>query len=240
MEMMLQSIMIEASPAPGATLALSLDSIVYIIIVIFWVLANVSRQKKRRRDLEEMPNEPPPIPRGGRPMDDELREMIETLTGQKLDRPQAPTPPPLVEHPPGPRAPQPSPSQLSKHVRPDRDRRHVRRQPASPPPTPAAATAVRAAQAEQSARLEVLSNASAAAANVQTAMTMTIKTVANRMKPINLPSLRMGVSGGEHLGHARPLVSASDLKDPETLRRAVIFQTIVGPPKALEQPSSGP
>lgn len=73
------------------TLAVTPEGVVWLIIVFIWGVAQMINQAKRGRTRSLPSDEPPRRTQ----MDEQLRELLETMTGTQLDRPpQAPPPPP--------------------------------------------------------------------------------------------------------------------------------------------------
>lgn len=217
-------------------LAISLDGIFYLIIIFFWVMGQfASMNKKKRRRMEDMerpsespaPRTAPPLPRvqrgrtatpAGQPerpapqMSEEWREIIETITGQKLVLPED-TPPALPVQPPRPKA-APKPKV---------------QKPRTPPPPPAAAvTASRfAADATPGEGLDM------AHAKLKPSSGMTMKSMSLGMPPLRLNAMRMSMSERGSITRKR-VMSPADFKQPGSLKRAIVSQLILGPPKAME------
>jgi hypothetical protein len=141
------------SPLLQPPVAAGLDVIIWMVVLVFWAIAQASQQKKRqqRRQQGLPPEEPRPAPDStepvGSPLDDPFRELMETLRRsqeEKTEPPPAPVAPARpMPRPLPPRAPTPPHRpvvrpQFETSRRPDP---LVRRRATAPAATPAPAMA---------------------------------------------------------------------------------------------------
>ncbi|MFH0908434.1 MAG: hypothetical protein V1929_06710 [bacterium] len=185
-----------------------IEGIIYIVILIIWGISQAIR--KSRKGDQPMPG--PAVPRPPNQMPDDLRTMLETLTGQKFEPIRAPPPPPP----------------LPTDVAPCRDRVPRRRAPVpqavqmrSPPPRwQPEATAIQVELSHEIPRSVVAS--------------LTLKGLTSGMKSVRIPTANTGMAMpmASHFGTGRgsPVL---DLRDRNRLRRAIMGRILLGPPKAL-------
>jgi type IV secretory pathway VirB10-like protein len=201
--------------ASFATAGGGIEGLIYFIIIALWVLGKVLRKKKPeerqaapRRSYEPQPSESEIPP--------DLREMLETLTGQKFEPARAPPPPApsRVEGPP------PVPSDIPKR----------RKQAAAVAERKAELAAESAELAEQEKKFY----AQAASRNrPDAALTVAMRSISAGMKIIQTPALRAGIAVTMSAQSSDPS-ELNFLKDREALRRAIICREVLGKPKAFE------
>ena len=202
-----------ASMPPVTRADSGIEGIIYVVILIIWGIAQAIR--KGRQGSEPGPGPAIP-PRAPNQMPDELREMLETLTGQKNEPVRAPPPPPPV------------PAQAA----PRRDRVPRRRAPvpqatprmAPPPPPPRQQPDLPPIQVELPRELPRSVVAS-----------MTMKGMTAGMKSVRLPTASAGMA--MHMASnftPNRGIPALDLRDREKLKQAMMGRILLGPPKALE------
>jgi hypothetical protein len=198
-----------------------IEGLIYLVILVLWIFSKVFRRKQQPSDTMDN-REATDTDRGEMPED--LREMLETLTGQKIEPVRAPPPPPPIEY----RAPPPPPhGDIPKR----------RKQAAAA----AAKAAQRLAEVEQeTANTRQVYAAGLTARVTQTrssdaaVLTMAMRSVSSGMAMTQMPSLGAGVSltmGARAAGpgRLRYLLGGSD-----ELRRAIISREVLGRPKAFE------
>jgi hypothetical protein len=189
--------------------------IIYLFIVFIWVLARLAGQGKRRK--QQPPAGAPGVPPRRRPpvISDDLREMLETLTGQKLEIPEAPAPPPPPATPP--RATPMRGLAAARRQEQERQRRERRVALAPTPPPPLVYATEPALPASEPPAV------THAGARKGSAMAMVAV-------PVQSTSFRIAHMGSSRVG--LPPGWLADLKQAKTLRNAVVYETILGPPKA--------
>jgi hypothetical protein len=187
-----------------------IEGIIYLVILIFWGISQAI--KKGRKGNQPTSN--PTAPQVPGEMPQELREMLETLTGQKIEPVRAPPPPPP----------------LPAATAPRRDRAPKRRMPApqattrpSPPPSRwlAESPAIQVELSNEIPRSVVAS--------------LTLKGLTSSMKSVRIPTANTGMAMpmASHYGTGRGTPTL-DLRDRDKLRQAIMGRIILGPPKALE------
>lgn len=229
---------------PLPSLALDVGGLIYLIIIVIWIISRM-KASKREQSGEDMPESPRPA--NMPPLNDEIREMLETLTGQKIERPQAPTPPELREMveselPTPPPMPQRTrqPAGRFQNTRQNRLERKLadaraRAEAHKRRVEQAQAERVRVSQAPPlQPEPEYSQPAEVTATIASPGATMSMRTITTRITPIKLPTIRMGLSSGMMRESGCPIVESAQLHDRDTLRRAIVSQIILGPPKALE------
>lgn len=187
-----------------------IEGIIYLVILIFWGISQAIR--KSRRSNEPTPDSSAPQAPGEMPQ--ELREMLETLTGQKFEPVRAPPPPP-----PLPAAAVPRRDRVPKRRAPVPQ---TATRPTPPPPR---------WQAEEPVIQVELSHEIPRAA----VASMTLKGLTSSMKSVRIPTANTGMSMpmASHYGTGRG-TPALDLRDRDKLRQAIMGRILLGPPKALE------
>lgn len=86
---------------------LPMEALIWIIIAFLWVVAQlVSQYKEKQRRAQRRNGAPPPAPPQGQTFEDEIRNFLENLSGEREAEPEeddfAP-PPPRPAEPPAPR-----------------------------------------------------------------------------------------------------------------------------------------
>ena len=226
---------------PPLAAGVGIEGIIWIIILIFWSIAQyVQKNRAAQRRPPVRPGQPPPPPvRSPTQMETELQDLLRELTGQApleqddevepADPPARPEPPPVVQ-----RAPPPPP--LRPHQTLASARKFAQAEPApSParrPGTPPVPTTIRD-MSEYIAGVGDLSEGMGAAfqsSGKMPGLTLNMRNV----------SLRgVSYSGSASPGRTRqPTLSLASLRNPATLRQMFVGRLILDKPKALD-PSSG-
>ncbi len=212
-----------------------LETILYIIVVFFWVVGNfISNARRRKKRQHESGNERrgTPIPRPAESSAEaELREFLETLAGE----------PDVEEEPERSPRPAPAPTPVTQPVR------RVRTQHRRPVFDPSEATveAVSAApfrvqrilptEPEPMIDLEALARGMRdAAPSMASSLSTSLSSHGNLFKTSGqpLPSFRYSL-GSNRPPPGRPILRRDQLRDPDSLRNLVAAQLILGAPRAF-------
>jgi len=186
-----------------------IEGLIYVIILIIW---GISQAIRKGRKLD--PSSPAPAaPRVPGEMPDELREMLETLTGQKLEPVSAPPPPPPVVA-----------------DAPRRVDRVPKRRASAPQPAQRYAPPPLRLQPEEPIQVE-LSNELPRSVIAS----LTLKGLTSSMKSVRIPTANTGMAMpmASHYGTGRG-TPVLDLRDRSQMRKAMMGRILLGPPKALE------
>lgn len=237
---------------PIANGGVSLEAIIWLIILIFWGIAQFI-QKAREAGRSARPSRPP-RPQPESPLDDELKRMLEELTGvpsresgttvleEQTVEPSAetppPRPPPPVQRPSRPVAPsRPKPVHARVRFPPPETERPPPAPVVAPPP---AAVPVEPAAATTSAHLAYAAVGEHAAdvGGVQAVGRFAMAGIGSAaMQSRIVRSPRMPLMTTRMTGHlGAPLISARELRDKQELKRAVLAKMILDPPIALAPP----
>ena len=219
---------------PGPILAEgSIGGLIYVLVVIAFVVSKLARFR-RQAQRNAPPPEAPPTP-SQRPVDAELRELFESITGQKLAPPA--TPPPASASRPraagtreaAARAPQ-SGARPARRIHPSlqpQARTPRATPPPVPPPSPASLPRPADPVPTPLPALEHTPSLSAAAPP----LALTPRNTGGPALMLRLPSLRLGVGASG----PSPTISLLDpLKSVRGLRAAMVQRAVLGPPRALE------
>lgn len=203
------------APQPFTLADSGIEGLIYIIIAVLYVISKMFR-KKRGEDLPEPVEQPPP---GRQEMPEDLREMLETLTGQKFEPVRAPPPPPPIAYAPPP----PPPGDIPKR----------RKQAAYEAERKAERKAETKREAESQKKIYDIGTSSQRAQSV--ALTVAMRSISAGMQINQMPSVTAGVSlsinPNAGIGGPGPLTF---LKNREQLRRAIISRAVLGKPKCFE------
>lgn len=208
---------------------IGIEELVWLVILIIWGIAQTVQKARENR---RAPTRPPPPSRPATPMDDELREFLEQLSGrsssattvleEELEEDVEPveTPPrpaPAPRPPPPPVRPVPQ-FELVRTVAqpPIPPIRHARMEDDYPSIPTIPATAV-----DESAGRALLRSA------------LNAPGVSMRMKALNFKGMSKLLSFNPSATRGAPLLSARDLRDKRTLRRAFLAKVILDPPRAF-------
>ncbi len=196
-----------ASMSPEIRADSGIEGLIYLVILLFWGISQAIR--KSRKGGQPAPG--PEAPSGPGEMPQELREMLETLTGQKIEPVRAPPPPLPVEMPRRERVPKRR-AQAPQIVQ----------RPAPPPPRWQKDEPI--IQVELSHELPRSVVAS-----------LTLKGLTSSMKSVRIPTANTGMAMpmASHYGTGRG-TPVLDLRDRKNLRKAIMGRILLGPPKALE------
>lgn len=218
---------------PPIAAGVGIEGIIWIIILIFWSIAQYvqkSRAAQRRPPLR--PGQPPP-PTPVRPptqMESELQDLLRELTGQtslpqeeELDEEPA-SPPPLVHKQAQPPAPKPHQTLAS-----------ARRAAVSPPPPPAPRRPPVVSPPDESVLPEYVASVGDLSEGMGAAFANS-----GKMPGLTLKMRSVSLRGVSYSGSANPgrsgmqSFSLSSLQNRKTLRQMVIGRMILDKPKALE------
>lgn len=212
-----------------------LEGLIWLVIAFFWVIVQIVSRGKQKGSPRRTPGRPP-IPRpSASPLEDELREFLESL-GQspEVEEPPARTAPPPRTAPTGARRP-PAARPPAKPAPVAR-----RQAPAATPPpatsdlmetgTQPRPTSFQQAVRESAARLGVSALSSISSRRE-------LKPVGGNalvmvgLEAMRMPDLRLTFAAAKS---GPPPPFAEKLVGRENLRRALIGHFILGPPKALD------
>lgn len=192
-----------------------LETIIYIIVVFFWVIGNVmSKSKKKKRGSA-------PLPRPGESTAEaELREFLETLAGKPEGSEEiedaVPAPPPRA-------------------VRTQRRQRA----PATPPVPARVAAPARRYQPEPvipEVDLDAMAREMRdGAPSMASSMSTSLSSMGSLFKTtgLALPSLKYALSTSRP-PPAIPVIRQEQLRDPRALRNLVAAKMILGTPRAFD------
>lgn len=220
---------------------------IYTLILIAWVISRLAGLRKQRRHIppEDMGDAGPQSPGPGpKPVDAELRELFETITGQKLEpiRPPRPPGPAPVTPPPLPSATRPPPPpRPSRRLHPSLARTApptpapTRRTPPAPPPPPPPAPEieVRDASGDSAAQAEAIVAAArgTSVAAAAPALVFGHHSAGGHALTIKLPGMRAGLSNA-NAGQSAHLLTS--LRTTPGMRTAMAHRIVLGPPRALD------
>lgn len=189
-----------------------LETIIYIIVVFFWVVGNVLSKSKKKKGRTT------PIPRAGESTAEaEMREFLETLAG----KPEGPT-----EREADTTAPPPRPVRTQRRSR-----------PAASPPPPAP---IRRYEIDEPVQPTINLDAMAremqdGAPSMASSMSTSLSSMGSLFKTtgLALPSLKYALSTSRP-PPAIPVIYRSQLRDPRMLRNLMAAKIILGPPRAFD------
>jgi hypothetical protein len=217
---------------PPLAAGVGIEGIIWVIILIFWSIAQyVQKNRAAQRRPPMRPGVPPPPPtRPPTQMETELQDLLRELTGQPplaRDEEESEVEPEPVRPAPPPPPPQPQRT-LASARKPA--------PPAPPPvrraPEPAARPTLRPLQPDYIASVGELSEGMGAAfAHSGKMPGLTLK-----MPSVSLRGISF--SGSSRLGHTvMPTFKLSTLREPATLRQMMIGRMVLDKPKALDNGS---
>jgi hypothetical protein len=221
------------------------DEIIPVVVLILWGVGKLMASRAAAKEKSRPPTDPLPAPQAGaapamkrRAREEELRRFLAELTGVEV--PPAEPPPPQGYEPPVTMPPLPPPSfqfhtdaerappmGTMARLRSEARRQQRRRMPPPPVPAPAPVAMVHPPVPTPAPRAQP-------AADPTLARTAVFHSTAMRDFSIAGPRvgsiLRVTRAGSGHATwHVRPLLS-----DVRRLREAVILQTVLSPPRALD------
>ncbi|HMO05902.1 MAG TPA: hypothetical protein PKC67_11520 [Kiritimatiellia bacterium] len=210
-----------------------LETIIYIIVVFFWVVGNfLSNAKRRKKRQEQRGGGGTPIPRPGESTAEaELREFLENLAGEpkteeEPEEPLRPAPAPMS-------APQPARRIRPHHRRPVFD--PSEQSFASAPAAPFRVQRVLPPEPEPIIDLEAVArDLRDAAPSMASSLSTSLSSHGNLFKTAGqpLPSLRYALASNRP-PPARPILRREQVRNPDTLRNLVAAQLILGAPRAF-------
>lgn len=224
---------------------------IYTLILIAWVISRLAGLRKQRRGApredagEELPRPPASAPR---PVDAELRELFETITGQKLEPVRPPPPPgpvtseatttPARTHVPPPLPPPVRPAPAPRPQRRPQPALARQAPPAPtparrPPPPPAPRVEPRDESSDSAEQAEafIAAGRGTSVAVAAPALTFGHHSAGGHALTIKLPSVRIGL-GNATSGQSAHMLAA--LRTPQGLRTAMVQRVVLGPPRALD------
>jgi len=195
---------------------LDLGTLIYIVMVFIWLVANAFGKKKKGG--RTAPRIPAPDETSA---ERELREMLETLAGK----------PQPVEEEFEEMSPEPEPVVVAR-------KRPAAAAPAPPPviPFPVPAVSRVADRAEPVINIEELSRElQRNAPSMAGSFSSTLSSMASLFKTsgLTMPALRYALSTNT-ARNLDPVLSGKILEDRNQLRRIVAGRIVLGPPRALE------
>lgn len=211
---------------------IGIEGIIWLIILIFWGIAQAVQKSRNAR----RPGGPAAPGRPAAPFDDELREMLEQLSGRSAapergefveeieleDERPAPPPPPRPKPPPPPRR-EPRPPRPVQHAHARPPQRPSRPLPPIEPLEPGAIPEMAAA----------ISAEDFAAASASLRSGLNAPGLSMRMKGMRMQGIATMPSGNPSGRHGAPLLTLRDLRDERQLRRAILAKAILDPPRGL-------
>jgi len=202
---------------------IGIEGIIWVIILIFWGIAQLVQ--KSRRPSQRPPGQPP---RPVSPMENELRDLLEQLSGQ---------PPRTVEE-----EPEELPAEMEEEEEPAPP---VQRRPPPPPARPQRSAApVRAVRPGSSAPYQILREVEPERPRqpsppllAEIADEMPAMKPASVSQVLSMRGMAMHIPVGQ-TRHGRPIFNPRELRNPHTLRQIVMARLMLDPPKALERPGN--
>ncbi|HMP77339.1 MAG TPA: hypothetical protein PKE12_13675 [Kiritimatiellia bacterium] len=221
---------------------IGIEGIIWLIILIFWGIAQTIQQSRRKR-----PGAPPPP--GGRPaspIDEDIREMLEQLSGRTTSRPAErefeveldeddlpARPPPVRAQPPPPPPPPPRPTAPRPVQRPPvrvSERKAAPRPAYRPEPIrPIEPVFTHGAIADVKAMISAEDFAAASAASSG----LNSPGLSMRMKGMSFQGMATMPSGLTGRARGVPEFAPEELLDRKALRKAILTKIILDPPPAL-------
>ena len=209
---------------------IGIEGIIWLIILIFWGIAQAVQKSRRGA-----PGAPPRRTPG--PLDDDLREMLEQLAGRTSTPPRQPAPTATsfedeeIEEelartapPPPPVRPRPQPIQRPRQTtRPAHKPAPVR----MPPP------AIPQFAASEYADLTPKLSAGEIAADLSVRSGLNAPGLSMRMKGMSLQGMATMPTGNLSRRHGQPVLNPADLRNPESLRKAMLAKMILDAPRGL-------
>ncbi len=191
--------------------------IIYLILAVIWAAAKISQLNRRARHGDSPPDGgehggPPPV-------NEEIRRILETLTGQKLDAPRAPPPPPPVERAAS------RPSRPAAQAKPQTPRANV---PVHPRQQTAQGALASAAAKSTAFRRSTRRGPDASVIQAVRPVMEGESTV----RPFSASSFQFAPTMSQR--HISPSPLLAPLKNSQQFRRAILYKLILGPPKSLQ------
>lgn len=212
---------------------IGVEGIIWLIILIFWGIAQAI-QKSRRGTPGSPPRRTPS------PLDDDIREMLEQLAGRPASKPtQAPGKDILLEDEEDEDAAPSLPPPPVRQQRPPPVRAAPPRPPIQPapqsayrrPPTPVAKPPfVIPALADIA---PIITADEYAAASLSARSGLNAPGLSMRMKGMSLQGMATMPSGSLARHHGSPLLDVQELRNQASLRKAVLAKMILDPPRGL-------
>lgn len=226
---------------PPLAAGVGIEGIIWIIILIFWSIAQyVQKNRAAQRRPPSRPGMPPPPPtRPPTQMETELQDLLRELTGQapveQNDEPVYEAPParpeplPVVQRTPPP--PPPRPHQTLASARKFAQAEATPR-PSLRPATPAAPATIRDIPEYIAAVGDLSEGMGAAFQNSGKMPGLTLN-----MRNVSLRGVSYSGSASPGRTH-QPTLNLASLRNPATLRQMFVGRLILDKPKALD-PSPG-
>lgn len=205
---------------------IGIEGIIWVIILIFWAIAQVVQKSRGSQRRPGMP------PRPSSPMQDELRELLEQLSGQPSR--------PVVEPP---EVRDLTDEELEEEVAVEPEPPPVQRRP-PPPPTQPSPPAPRGRPAVPAHRRSPPPPRVIVEEELQPPFRPSPAVLADELpalKPVmvsqvmHMPGMAMHVPASQ-MRHGRPAFNPRELRNPQTLRQVLLARMILDPAKSLERP----
>ncbi len=213
-------------PLPIAA-GIGLDAIIWLVILVFWAIAQVLQKSKGRG----APGQPPR--RTPSPIDDEIREMLEQLAGRPPSRETASTVEveeefEEIEQPPARPAPPPPPPRRNPQPV-----RVARRETAPPPVRPAYTPPARLDETYDLPELKTLRPSGEFAEEMKAAAAlMSAGGMSMSVKGMNMRSTSLSSASSRSTGGIPPL-SLAELRDSASLKKFILGKMVLDPPRSL-------
>jgi hypothetical protein len=199
------------------------EGLIWFIVVILWAVAQIVNRARPKRPPSEGPG-----PAG---MPEELKEIFETLTGQKMETPGAKPPEPAPAAPP----PVPQRMELPRRTataRPQRPKASVRLAATLAAPVPA--TVAMAPELEKSTAVGDIAMTKSATRVQMSQVFMSTRGVFAGMKGLKFPAITQGLRTLRAERYGSPLLASADLRQKQKLRKYILGGAVLGPCKAFD------
>jgi hypothetical protein len=219
-----------------------LSFLIYLVIGIFWVFAKMAEQKKAKAKVEEMKRRraereaeerrtgktpsappPPPIPSAPRTLDRELEDFLGRLAGEP-PRPSPVSSPPLRPVIVFDKAPAAAPPPRPKAAAPA---------PKPPPPLPVVSSVMLSEEAIAFKPMDDIRDAEEVMHKGGLSEQTSLLSVRTLMVDMSRTSPRIPTIGTASMRSISTRSSKPNLRKPATLRKAIIANLLLEPPKAL-------
>ena len=191
-------------------LGAGLDGLIYLIVIVVWVIAQISSARNKRKEAAPPPSEPT----GRSPMEEELKDLFKEITGSPAPERTSSAPPSVLRR-----------RRQAMATRPARD---ASTQAAPrPPPLPA----------DEEEPLPVFSTAPQMEPMTKptriSSQGLHVKSMPIGLMSIDMPGMRLGLTPPD-IEQVVPPIDLRTLRHRETLKHAILYNAILGPPKALQ------
>ena len=209
---------------------IGLDAIIWLVILVFWAIAQVIQKSKGRG----APGQPPR--RTPSPIDDEIREMLEQLAGRPPSRETASTVEveeefEEIEEPPARPAPPPPPPPR-RNPQPVRLTRREPPAPVRPAPAPRPLAAAFDTTYDLPDLKTITASGEFAEEMKAAGALMSAGAMSMSVKGMNMRSTSLSSSSGRSTGGI-PSLSLAELRDTAALKKFLLSKMVLDPPRAL-------